>query len=356
MKGRLLMKRSIKISALICSLVLTFGLFAGCQKSDKKTINVLNYGENIADGIIEEFEDKYNVKVNYKTFDDMETMYIEVSSGKTNWDAVLVSDYMADRMIQEGLLQKIDKDKIPNLEEMNESDMGQPYDPNNDYTVPYMNGTIGIIYNKDLVSDPVDSWDIMWNEKYKKQIFVLDAQRDAIGMALKKLGYSLNTTDEKELEEAKNALIEQKPLVLKYGADEVKDLMTSGEVAIAMIWSGEGLTLADENENLEYVIPKEGANYWLDSWAIPANANDKETAEEFINFVSSKDNAYKIAEEIGYTTPNKLAMEEQPEEVRNNEGAYMPQEVMERCEVYKYLPQEKLRLYEEVWNAVKAAD
>lgn len=350
------MKKSIKISALICSLVLTFGLFAGCQKSDKKTINVLNYGENIADGIIEEFEEQYNVKVNYKTFDDMETMYIEVASGKTDWDAVLVSDYMADRMIQEGLLQKIDKDKIPNLEEMNESDMGQDYDPNNDYTVPYMNGTIGIIYNKDLVDDTVDSWDIMWNEKYKKQIFVLDAQRDAIGMALKKLGYSLNTTDEKELEEAKNLLIEQKPLVLKYGADEVKDLMTSGEVAIAMIWSGEGLTLADENENLEYVIPKEGTNYWLDSWAIPSNANDKETAEEFINFVSSKDNAYKIAEEIGYTTPNKLAMEEQPEEVRNNEGAYMPEDVRERCEVYKYLPQEKLKLYEEVWNAVKAAD
>lgn len=196
----------------------------------------------------------------------------------------------------------------------------------------------------------------MWNEKYKKQIFVLDAQRDAIGMALKKLGYSLNTTNEKELEEAKNLLIEQKPLVLKYGADEVKDLMTSGEASIAMIWSGEGLTLADENENLEYVIPKEGANYWLDSWAIPANANDKETAEKFINFVSGKDNAYKIAEEIGYTTPNKLAMEEQPEEVKNNEGAYMPKEIMEKCEVYKYLPQEKLRLYEDVWSAVKAAN
>lgn len=350
------MKKSIKISALVCSLILVFGLFAGCKKSDKKTINVLNYGENIADGIIKEFEEKYNVKVNYKTFDDMETMYIEVSSGKTNWDAVLVADYMADRMIQEGLLQKIDKDKIPNLAQMNESDMGQPFDPNNEYTVPYMNGTIGIIYNKDLVDEPVDSWDIMWNEKYKKQIFVLDAQRDAIGMALKKLGYSLNSTNEKELEEAKQLLIKQKPLVLKYGADEVKDLMTSGEAAIAMIWSGEGLTLVDENENLEYVIPKEGANYWLDSWAIPANANDKATAEEFINFVSGKDNAYKIAEEIGYTTPNKLAMEEQPEEVRNNKGAYMPKDVMDRCEIYEYLPQDKLKLYEEVWNAVKTAD
>lgn len=350
------MKKSIKISALVFSLILAFGLFAGCQKSDKKTINVLNYGENIADGIIKEFEEKYNVKVNYKTFDEMETMYIEVSSGKTNWDAVLVADYMADRMIQEGLLQKIDKDKIPNLAEMNENDMGKPYDPNNEYTVPYMNGTVGIIYNKDLVDEPVDSWDIMWNEKYKKQIFVLDAQRDAIGMALKKLGYSLNSTNEKELEEAKQLLIKQKPLVLKYGADEVKDLMTSGEAAIAMIWSGEGLTLADENENLEYVIPKEGANYWLDSWAIPTNANDKATAEEFINFVSSKDNAYKIAEEIGYTTPNKLAMEEQPIEVKNNEGAYMPKDVMDRCEIYQYLPQDKLKLYEEVWNAVKTAD
>ena len=350
------MKKISKYIVLILSLILTFSLFVGCTKSDKKTINVLNYGENIAEGIIEEFEKEYNVKVNYKTFDDMETMYIEVASGKTAWDAVLVSDYMADRMIQEGLLQKINKENIPNLEQMSEGDMGQPYDPNNDYTVPYMNGTIGIIYNKDLVSEPVDSWDIMWDEKYKNQIFVLDAQRDAIGMALKKLGYSLNSTDEKELEEAKNLLIDQKDLVLKYGADEVKDLMTSGEAAVAMIWSGEGLTLADENENLEYVIPKEGANYWLDSWAIPTNANDKTTAEEFINFVSSKDTAYKIAEEIGYTTPNKLAMEEQPDEVKNNENAYMPKEIMERCEVYKYLPQEKLKLYEDVWTEVKTAN
>ena len=350
------MNKFKRISVLLFSILFTASLFVGCKNNDKKTINVLNYGENIADGLIKEFEEEYNVKVNYKTFDDMETMYIEVASGKTNWDAVLVADYMADRMIQEGLLQKINKDNIPNLSEMSENDMGQPYDPSNEYTVPYMNGTIGIIYNKDLVDDTVDSWDIMWNEKYKKQIFVLDAQRDAIGMALKKLGYSLNTTNEKELEEAKNLLIEQKPLVLKYGADEVKDLMTSGEAAIAMIWSGEGLTLADENENLEYIIPKEGANYWLDSWAIPTNANDKETAEKFINFVSSKDNAYKIAEEIGYTTPNKLAMEEQPEEVRNNEAAYMPEEIMERCEVYQYLPQEKLRLYEDVWSAVKTAD
>lgn len=349
------MKRSIKYIALICSITLVISLFVGCGKREnKKTINVLNYGENIAEGLLKEFEEKYNIKVNYKTFDDMETMYIEVTSGKTKWDAILVADYMADRMINEDLLQKINKDNIPNIKDMNEDDLGQAFDPNNDYTVPYMNGTIGIVYNKDLVKDKVDSWNIIWNEKYSKQIFVLDAQRDAIGMALKKLGYSLNSTNPKELEEAKQALIAQKPLVLKYGADEVKDLMTSGEASIAMIWSGEGLTLADENDNLEYVVPKEGANFWLDSWAISKNANDKESAEAFINFLSEKENALKIAEEIGYTTPHKLAMEEQPEEVRNNKGAYMPKEVMDKCEVYKYLPQDKLRLYEDIWNEVKA--
>lgn len=350
------MKTIRKNLAIILSLILTLSLLVSCSSNKKETINVLNYGENIAEGIIGEFEKEYNVKVNYKTFDDMETMYIEVASGKTDWDAVLVSDYMADRMIQEGLLQKINKENIPNLEQMSESDLGQVYDVNNDYTVPYMNGTIGIIYNKDLVDEKVDSWDIMFDEKYKNQIFVLDAQRDAIGMALKKLGYSLNSTNEKELEEAKDLLISQKDLVLKYGADEVKDLMISGEAAVAMIWSGEGLTLADEYDNLEFIIPKEGTNYWLDSWAIPTTAKNKEMAEKFINFVSDKDNAYKIAEEIGYTTPNKLAMEEQPDDVKNNENAYMPQEIREKCEVYEYISQDKLKLYDNVWTEVKTAN
>ena len=349
------MKKSLKITGLLAIMVLAITLFVGCGKSNKTTINVLNYGENIADGLIEEFEEQYNVKVNYKTFDEMETMYIEATSGKVKWDAILVSDNMADRMIQEGRLQKINKDNIPNLKEMSEGDLGKPYDPNNDYTVPYMNGTVGIVYNKDLVDEPVDSWDIMWNEKYKDQIFLLDSQRDTIGMALKRLGYSINSTDPKELEEAKNSLIEQMPLVLKYGADDVMDIMRQGEAAVAMIWSGEGLTLADENENLEYVVPKEGADFWLDSWAIPTDATNKETAEQFINFLSEKENALKIAEEIGYTTPHKGAMEEQSDSVRNNPAAYMPQEVLDRCEVYKHLNEDELKLYDDVWTEIKTS-
>lgn len=344
------MKKSLRITSLIGAMVLSLSLFVGCGKSDKTTINVLNYGENIAEGLIKEFEKEYDVKVNYKTFDDMETMYIEATSGKVNYDAILVSDNMADRLIKEEKLQKLNKDNIPNLQEMNESDLGKPYDVNNDYTVPYMNGTIGIVYNKDLVKEPVDSWNIMWDKKYEKQIFLLDSQRDTIGMALKRLGYSINSTDPKELEEAKQSLIEQKPLVLKYGADDVMDIMRQGEASLAMIWSGEGLSLADENENLEYVVPKEGADFWLDSWAIPVGAANKDVAEQFINFLSRKENALKIAEEIGYTTPHKGAMAEQEDSVKNNPGAYMPQEVLDKCEVYKDLSGDELKLYDAVWT------
>ncbi|MBB6624386.1 spermidine/putrescine ABC transporter substrate-binding protein [Clostridium gasigenes] len=346
------MNKIFKITALLSIMVLGVSLFVGCGKKYETTINILNYGENIADGVIEEFEEKYDVKVNEKKFDEMETMYIEATSGKVEYDAILVSDNMADRLIQEGKLQKLNKENIPNLQEMNEDDLAKPYDPNNEYTVPYMNGTIGIVYNKDLVKDPVDSWNIMWDKKYEKQIFLLNSQRDTIGMALKRLGYSINSTSHKELEEAKQSLIDQKPLVLKYGADDVMDIMRQGEAAIAMIWSGEGLTLADENENLEYIVPKEGADFWLDSWAIPTNANNKDVAEKFINFVSEKENALKIAEEIGYTTPHKGAMEAQSDEVKNNPGAYMPKEVMDKCEVYKHLNTEELELYNEVWTAI----
>ena len=350
------MNKLKKISTIGIILAISLSIFAGCSNGNATTINVLNYGENIAEGLIEEFEEKYDAKVNYKTFDEMEEMYIEVASGKAEYDVVLVADYMADRMIQEGLLKTLNKDNIENLSQMSESDLGQPYDVNNDYTVPYMNGTIGIIYNKDIVKEEVDSWDIMWNEDYKKQIFVLDSQRDAIGMALKKLGYSLNTTDVNELNEAKEALIEQRELSLTWGADEVQDLILSGEVAIAMIWSGEGLNLAAEHENLEYVIPKEGANYWIDSLAIPYNAKEKEMAENFINFVSGKDEAFRIADEIGYTSPNKLTIEMQDEEVKNNKFAYLKGDILEKCEVYKYLTQEELKLYDEIWTIVKTTN
>ena len=348
------MKKICKLLSLVICLVIMSSFIVGCSKHESNEISFYNYGENIDDETIKEFEKKYNIKVNEVFVDDNEAMYQELTSGKIQYDVAVPGDYMVERLISEGRLEELDKQNIPNWTELLPSNLNRSFDPGNVYSLPYMNGTIGIVYNTELISEDINSWSDMWNPKYRDEIFVLDSQRDAIGMALKYLGYSLNSTDEIELEEAKAALIEQKQLGTIYGADNVKDLMISGERAIAMIWSGEGLTLADEYDNLKYIVPKEGANFWIDSLVIPKGTKNKEAAEIFINFLCEKDSAYRIAEEIGYTTPHEGAMMEQDEDVRNNPGAYMPEEVMDKCESYKYLNTEELLKYEKVWLEVKS--
>ena len=349
------MKRNkMKLGAILISILITIGIFAGCESKASEEINVLNYGANAAEGVYKEFQKATGIKVNEKTFDDMQYMYQEVASGKVDYDVILVSDDMAEKMIKEELLQKINKDNIPNIVNMNEGDMGKQYDPNNDYTVPYMNGTIGIIYNTETVDEDITSWKSLFDPKYKDEVFMFDNMRDTIGVALKTLGYSLNSTDSKELEEAKNLLIEQKKEVNPiYGADEVLDLMRSGEKKIAMIWSGEGLNLEAEDGKFKYVIPEEGADYWLDSWAIPKTAKNVEGAEKFINFMCDKDIAFRTADEIGYTSPQKQAIAQQPDEVKTNPNAYMPKDILDKCEGYKYLDKDQLELYQNVWMEIK---
>ncbi|MCI9069651.1 spermidine/putrescine ABC transporter substrate-binding protein [Clostridium sp.] len=347
-------KRKFKFIAVVLSVLFVANSFVACNKKKYDvTINFLNWGENIAEGLIDEFQEKYNIGVNEIFVDDNEAMYQELISGKTQYDVAVPGDYMVERLIAEDRLEKLDKDAIPNWIKLSEDNLDRPFDKGNIYSLPYMNGTIGIVYNKDIIKENVDSWKDMWNPEYRDEIFVLDSQRDAIGMALKMLGYPLNSTDPEQLKEAEEALIKQKELGTIYGADNVKDLMISGERAIAMIWSGEGLNLADEYDYLEYVVPKEGANFWIDSLVIPKGTENKESAETFINFLCDTDNAYKIAEEIGYTTPNKEAMLKQPDNVKNNKGAYIPKEIMDKCEGYKYLTQDELKMYDDVWMKVK---
>ena len=208
-----------------------------------------------------------------------------------------------------------------------------------------------------MVKEPVDSWDILWDEKYKNRIFMFDTYRDTLGVALKKLGYSLNSENPKEIEEAKESLLEQRNLVDPvYGVDNGTTMIPAGESDINMIWSGEGLNLQAENPNLVYVVPKEGANFWIDSLCIPSNAKNVSGAEKFINFVSDKESALRIADEIGYTTPNKEARLEQPEEVRNNPNAYMPKEIMDRCEIYTDLPKDVKKEYDNAWIQIKSSN
>ena len=285
----------------------------------------------------------------------MEAMYSKIKSGAGKYDVVLVSDALMPRMIDQKLIQEINKDNIPNISQMDEEYLDLEIDPGNKYSVPYMFGTVGLIYNKDVVKEEVNSWDILWDEKYKDRIFMFDTYRDTIGVALKKLGYSLNSTNQKEIDEAKELLLEQRRLVKPlYGVDNGTTMIPAGETDINMIWSGEGLNLQDEYPNLVYVVPEEGANFWIDSLCIPKNAKNVEGAEKFINFVSDKKSALRIADEIGYTTPNKEARQEQPESVRNNPNAYMPTEIMNRCEIYKDFSLDVKKMYDKAWIAIKS--
>ncbi len=324
------MKKLIKKISIILSIVIIACLFTGCNSS-KKVVNFLNYGENIDDETLKEFQEKYDIKVNVDTFDDMETMYNKIKTGAANYDVILVSDNLMERMINEDLVQELNKENIPNINQMSEE---------------YLNLSI------DVVTEKVDSWDILWNEKYKNQIFMFNTYRDTIGVALKKLGYSLNSENKDEIEEAKNLLLSQKKLGTIYGSDYGTESIASGETVVNMIWSGEGLNLQDEYDNLEYVVPKEGANFWIDSLCIPKSAKNVEGAEKFINFVSDKESALRIADEIGYTTPNKEAMEEQDDSIKNNPNAYMPKEIMDRCELYKDLPKDVKKVYDEAWTEI----
>ena len=346
-----------KLLALLISILIISTLFVGCSKKTSEEINFFNYGENIDEETIKEFEKQYGIKVNIETFDDMENMYQKVKNEGVKYDVILVSDALMPRMIKENLIQELNKDNIPNISQMDEEYLNLEIDPGNKYSVPYMFGTVGLIYNKDVVKENVDSWDILWNEKYKDKVFMFDTYRDTIGVALKKLGYSLNSTDPKQIEEAKELLIKQRKTVDPiYGVDNGTTMIPAGESDINMIWSGEGLNLQEESPNLVYIVPKEGANFWIDSLCIPSNAKNVEGAEKFINFVSDKESALRIADEIGYTTPNKEARLEQPDSVRNNPNAYMPKEIMDRCEIYVDFPKNIKRMYDDAWLDIKSSN
>ena len=349
------MKRLFKLLNLSICIAMISIFFVGCNKNNySEEINFFNYGENIDDETVKEFEKEYGIKVNIETFDDMEAMYQKVKGGGVKYDVVLVSDAFMPRMINNNLIQELNKDNIPNISQMDEEYLNLDIDPGNKYSVPYMFGTVGLIYNKDVIKEKVDSWDILWNEKYKDQIFMFDTYRDTIGVALKKLGYSLNSTNKDEINEAKELLLEQRKLINPiYGVDNGTTMIPAGETNINMIWSGEGLNLQDEYPNLVYIVPKEGANFWIDSLCITSNAKNVEGAEKFINFVSDKESALRIADEIGYTTPNKEARLAQPKEIQDNPNAYMTKEIMSRCELYKDFDLKTKQMYDDAWTAIK---
>ncbi|GAA0704025.1 spermidine/putrescine ABC transporter substrate-binding protein [Paraclostridium ghonii] len=343
-----------KISILITIGLMVSTMLTGCGATDSnKVLNVYNVGDYIDEEIITLFEKETGIKVQYETYDTNEMMYQKVKSGSTHYDLIFPSDYMVEKMKSEELLQKIDFENIPNMKYIDKSFLNPIYDKTNEYSVPYMWGTFGILYNKKMVKEPIDSWDILWDPKYKGNIMMFDSVRDTMGISLKRLGYSMNSTNPKEIDEAMKELMKQKDLVLAYVNDEGKDRLLGEEVAMGIAYSGDAVTLMEENPNLDYAIPKEGTNKWVDAMAIPKSAQNKKEAEMFINFLLDPEIATMNAEYIGYSTPNVGALELLDEDIIKNPVAYPSKEVMDKTETFIDLGK-KLRLYDEAWIKLKS--
>lgn len=362
-------KRLFKVMTAVSLAALLASAATGCGKQSAKAgaageVYVYNWGEYIDETVIEEFEKETGIKVVYDMFETNEEMYPVIEAGGVKYDAVCPSDYMIQKMIENNLLSEINFDNVPNLKEIDPQylEMAKSIDPENKYSVPYAWGTVGILYNTSLVApeDVPTKWSDLWNEKFKDNILMQDSVRDAFMVALKSLGYSMNTTNEAEINEAKELLISQKPLVQAYVIDQVRDKMIGGEAAVGVIYSGEMLYIQNEVEelgldySLEYVIPEEGTNLWLDSWVIPANAPNKENAEKWINFLCRADIAKKNFEYITYATPNKGAFDLLDPEIQNNKAVFPDSDKLKNSEVFQYLGNDVDSLYNEAWKEVKS--
>lgn len=336
------------------------------------TLNIFNWGEYIDNSIIRDFEKEYpHIKINYETFDSNEAMYTKLVTGDANYDVVIPSEYMIERLINENRLIELDFNKIPNyqnidpniIEKLDEefSNPSRNVVEINKYIVPYFWGTVGILYDKTKVKETVDSWNILWDETYKKEIFMYDSQRDSLMVALKKLGYSMNSTNEKELNEAKEQLIKQKPLVYAYVTDTIIQSMIQSEAALAVVYSGDAAFIMSENENMEFAIPKEGTNFWIDGMVIPKTSKNVEEAHLFINFMCRPEIALKNTEHIMYSSPVKSVFEQVIEEDWANNIAYNPYGVIDvfdgeiETEIFRH-PGEFIKVYDNIWSEVLAPD
>lgn len=334
-----------------------FYYFAGAKDAGSEKLIVYNWGDYVDPKTIELFEEETGISVTYEEYETNEIMYPKILSGAIAYDVVCPSDYMIQRMIENDLLAKLNLDNIPNIKNMDSIYMEQSrsFDPDNAYSVPYCVGTVGILYNKTMVHEPVDSWDILWDSKYADSILMQDSVRDAFAVALKRRGYSLNSSKVDQLIQAKDDLIAQKPLVQAYVVDQVRDKMIGNEAALGVIYSGEAGYTKRENPNLEYVIPKEGSNVWIDSWVIPKNAKNKENAEKFINFMCRPDIALMNFEYLTYATPNKAARSLiKDEETRNSKILFPNAEDLTNCETFQFLGDDVDSYYNELWNKVKS--
>jgi len=382
-----------KIFALVMISVMTLGMFGGCSSEEETaeeeeiveqtltvsdpdyytrfkgkdiSINVYNWGEYISTGADEgtldvntEFEKLTGIKVNYTNFATNEELYAKLKGGGASYDIVIPSDYMISKMIKEKLIQKLDFDNIPNFSYIMDNFRNMEYDPENEYSVPYTWGTVGIIYDEtvvDINEEDID-WDLLWNEEYADQILMFDNPRDAFAIAEILLGYSLNTENLDELAAAAEKLKKQKKVVQGYVMDEIFDKMGAGDALIAPYYAGDALTIMEENDSLNFVVPKSGTNLFVDAMCIPKSSKQKEAAEMYINFMCEPDIAYANIDYICYSTPHSAAFDMLDDEVKNDPISYPDEELIaNRTTVFVNLSDEANKTMQDLWTEMKSAD
>lgn len=364
------MKKIIYFLSLVFAVVLAFSVSAFAYENEDyykglegTTLNVFNWGEYISDGsegsldVNAAFEELTGIKVNYVTFESNEDMYAKIKNGGTSYDIVVPSDYMIGRMIEEDMLYKFDTSSLPNYHYIADEYKNIFFDPNNEYSVPYNVGMVGLIYNTKYVKEKPTSWKILWDEQYAGQILMIDNSRDAFAIPEKILGYSLNTTDEKELGDVAQLLIDQKPLLQSYVMDEVFNKMESGEAAMCPYYVGDYIIMHDNNPDLAFVYPEEGVNIFVDSLCIPKTAKNVEAAKMYINFMLDPEVALENAWYIGYASPNTSVLEDEEyaEDLGSNEYLYPSEEQKPDVEYFYNLPQETLTMFADLWNDIKVS-
>ena len=329
--------------------------------TSQPVVNVCSWGEYIDEDLISEFEELYGIRVNYQTTDSNETMYSLLKSGGADYDVIVPSDYMISQLIEEGMLAELDYGSIPNFELIDQRFRNLPYDPENKYTVPYTWGTLGIIYNTAMVDGEITSWGALYDDQYAGQVLLINNSRDALGIALKYLGYSVNTTDETEIRAAYEVIADANRRGVFQGKvmDEVFQTREGGNAAIATYYAGDYLSMYENNEDLAFVVPDEGSNWFVDAMCVLKDAPHYEEAMLWIDFIASKESNLRNMDYIWYASPNAQALEEYPEWYEEEYGEELdpelyeimaaPDEVLERCEMYTVLPPATRTLYNDLW-------
>lgn len=345
------MKKIFSFAICVMATMLLFG----CG-GDKPTLKVYNAGEYIDTALLSDFENENNCNVVYETFDSNESMYTKVMSGE-KYDIIVPSDYMIERLAKEGFLQEVDKSKLSNYSEIMDSVLSQPFDEGNKYSIPYFWGSVGILYDSTKVSaeDLKEGWEILKSPKYKEDIYMYDSERDSFMIALKALGFSLNTADKGELDKAYEWLIEQNEIMNPiYVGDEVIDSMISGNKAMAIVYSGDAAYIMSENPDMRYFEPDQGTNLWIDGMVIMKESDNTDLAHKFIDFMLNPENALRNSEMVGYSSPIKPVFEELQTTVYSGVEAYVPRQNGDKDEFFRYQDAETKKYCAELWTKVKA--